>query len=522
MVDIGNIDDGQPPKLDERARIEIRKRQLAAEAALTAAPDFDPNLHPRGFDGRFIEVLGFVDLINPSEPDRLGQRGQVVKIVPNPKTPGAPDITVRLARGNGKYHDVVAKPSYVRSAPTPKARLPKPEERGHETRFPVQPDPTPGFTAPEMGSARPNAEGAITIEPADLQVENPRPGMGDHSPMRPMRLGVDSLAAYMDPETGRISEERQRLHDEIVGRFLDGIPPSDDPTFTLMGGGPAAGKSEILKQGGIDVPAEGDAAFIDSDKIKAMLPESETMDKEGDGRWAMFLHEESSYLAKRVIAAAMERSQDVVYDATGDSHVSSVRDRIQRARDNGYKVNGRYVTVDTNEAVRRAKKRGEETGRVVPEHVVRGTHIGVSKVWPQLEDHFDDVQLWDTSTRTPKMIYHDTNTTDPEIFDQPAYDAFLAKAKESAASAITPGAPLAPAPVPAAGSESGVASEDLTRMTADITVGVPKAESLIPLDGDAAAAWDDISAEVAALDRKMVVESPHEVPDLTEELEMMQ
>jgi hypothetical protein len=88
---------------------------------LTAA-SFDPNLHPRGRDGKFIDVFGFVRLFD--FVDRKGERhseasGRVKSIKPDDRNPGSPDVEVTLDDGSS----VVVKPSQVATAPRSKARI---------------------------------------------------------------------------------------------------------------------------------------------------------------------------------------------------------------------------------------------------------------------------------------------------------------------------------------------------------------------------------------------------------------
>ena len=66
---------------------------LDIHQALVAAPFFDESLHPRGKDGKFIEVGGLVKLLNfkirgknGKDYDFGGQRGKVMGITPNPKS----------------------------------------------------------------------------------------------------------------------------------------------------------------------------------------------------------------------------------------------------------------------------------------------------------------------------------------------------------------------------------------------------------------------------------------------------
>lgn len=217
--------------------------------------------------------------------------------------------------------------------------------------------------------------------------------------------------------------ERQALHDKIVAESVDGVPSSENPTYTVMGGGPAAGKSTIVKSGAVSVPEN--SVEVNADLCKEKLPEWETA---GDAR-AQFTHEESSYLAKRTQAAAFERQQNVLLDGTGDTSPESMSKKIDTARNAGYQVEGHYVTLDTDMAVANALARGKETGRYVPEEVVRATHAGVSQTFPAVAHRFDKVSLYDTTVMGKPRLIASGGGGVVDIIDQTAYDAFIAKGR---------------------------------------------------------------------------------------------
>lgn len=225
----------------------------------------------------------------------------------------------------------------------------------------------------------------------------------------------------------RFSDERQALHDQIVADATAGIPSQDNPRFVMMGGGPASGKSSILGKDGVDVPGEKDGVHVDSDGVKGKLPEYQAMVGAGDPGAAAFSHEESSYLAKRIQAQAFANRQHVVLDGTGDSSTDSVRGKIDAARLSGYRVEANYVTVDTDVAVARAGSRAGRTGRVVPETVIRSTHAGVSRTFPEVAGDFDQVNLFDNNGSTPRLIASGRRGSNLQVLDTAAYGSFLAK-----------------------------------------------------------------------------------------------
>lgn len=206
------------------------------------------------------------------------------------------------------------------------------------------------------------------------------------------------------------------------------VPESDDPTYHMLGGGTASGKTTAIESGLADVPTGRKAVQVNADVIKANIRDTDGISK-NDPRWAETTHAESSYVAKRVQAAAFERGQDAVLDGTGDNSVKAVLKKVDAAQEAGYTVKATYVTVPTQMAVDRSNARAAETGRVVPEDVLRETHAGVSRVLPQVATKFDSMTLIDMS-ETPKVVARATKTGGLKVEDQALWDTFVAKGGE--------------------------------------------------------------------------------------------
>ena len=206
----------------------------------------------------------------------------------------------------------------------------------------------------------------------------------------------DSLAKYTD-ENGNLTDEREKLHREIIDEFFDGAEkPSGKPIFTVMGGGSAAGKSTMLDTGAVKLPKG--TVTVDSDAIKKKLPEFDDFISEGKSDIAAaYVHEESSALAKRMLGIANREGFNVALDGTGDGSVKSLIKKIEAARKAGLRVEGVYATVPTEVALARSYARGVKTGRVVPNAVIEQTHKKVSQVLPECAHLFDDVKLFDTT-----------------------------------------------------------------------------------------------------------------------------
>lgn len=206
---------------------------------------------------------------------------------------------------------------------------------------------------------------------------------------------------------------------------MSGHKAQANPAFVMLGGGPASGKTKAADAAEKDFPG---AIKIDPDEIKKALPEYHS---EPDRNKATAgVHEESSYLAKRVQAAALKSKAHVILDAVGDNSATNVQAKIDQARAAGYSAHARYVTVPTSVAQERAHQRGLDTGRVVDPEVVRHLHKGVSKIFPQVAGNFDTASLYDNSGDTFKKVASKSHGGSFKIHDAPAYHDFLKKADD--------------------------------------------------------------------------------------------
>ncbi len=221
------------------------------------------------------------------------------------------------------------------------------------------------------------------------------------------------------------SPERAALHDEIIARILNPHAGTESPTFTMLGGGPASGKTTALGK----MAGEGakGVAKIDPDEIKGILPEYRAMVDAGDSRAAAFVHEESSYIAKRVQAAAFERRISVLLDGTGDGSIAGLSAKIEAAKASGYQVRGYYATISVDEAIKRSTLRAARSGREVPIDKITITHANVSKVFPTAASSMDEIFLYDTTTRTPRVIAVAKGGI-LKVLDEDAFAAFMRKA----------------------------------------------------------------------------------------------
>ena len=75
-------------------------------------------------------------------------------------------------------------------------------------------------------------------------------------------------------DDGVLTPEREKLHNDIVEKILTGkTKATTERTFTVLGGGPASGKTTLIRSGAITMPPENESVLVDADGIKKQLPE---------------------------------------------------------------------------------------------------------------------------------------------------------------------------------------------------------------------------------------------------------
>ena len=248
---------------------------------------------------------------------------------------------------------------------------------------------------------------------------------------------------HYDKETKTFTPERQALHDRIIKQLLKkyGATAVAFAVQYMKGGGPGSGKSSLTD---LLLGYDPNHIVIDPDEIKALFPEVRAALKrlnagvgtKGDEEWASESHEESSYLAKRLHRAAVERNLNVVVDGTGDSGINSIRNKVKEARDNGYdRVVADYLYLEPEEGVRRAELRQKETFRKVPTDVIADTYGKIAKVFPEILENnlFDEIRVYDNNVErgeAPKLIFE---AKDGELvsLNEDNYDSFLKSASKA-------------------------------------------------------------------------------------------
>jgi hypothetical protein len=176
----------------------------ARDVLLAAMHDWNPDLHPRGHDGKFIEVLGWVNVKGVGGDEHAGgKRGQVQSIIPDKSNPGNPKIRVDFGKGDVK--DV--RPDQVSQAMETKARLDvKPSVGAKPTLPPPPPTVKAPPTPPPPSKFDPNADHL-----SQFKWGNPGPDGGK-----------EAITHLSDSELDQVISDRERQSKD----------PSDTRWFT--------------------------------------------------------------------------------------------------------------------------------------------------------------------------------------------------------------------------------------------------------------------------------------------------
>jgi HK97 family phage portal protein len=271
---------------------------------------------------------------------------------------------------------------------------------------------------------------------------------------------VEKHTRVADRGIREYTPERTALHREIVNKLLagevkgqfGGHPPAENqenPEVLYTAGGPASGKSSLVKGKPPLVPQPESYCHLDQDFVKSQLPEYRELaglDENGDpipgvdpdGYASDSVHREAAHINQMAYEEAMRRGMNIVAEGTGDSGTAQFARRLTHAHQKGYNVRVMYATIPTAEAEERAKKRAEETGRAVPLAGLRSMHANVSRHFPEVESLVSagivsEVSLWSTSgpKGTPPQFIERVEGGVREVGNHELLNAFLAKANEN-------------------------------------------------------------------------------------------
>jgi predicted ABC-type ATPase len=294
--------------------------------------------------------------------------------------------------------------------------LPRPRElpaRDHPP--PADRDPDPRDPDPRESQDRPEARPADRIRTLDdaewsEHVADVREGLADAA----AHGRATDLQHTIDPDRQEWSRERNRIQGALVADLYEQARdvPCDGHAI-IAGGLGGAGKSTVLSShAGIDLSKY---LTINPDNIKeemarrGLIPHVEGL---SPMEASELVHEESSYIAKRLALRATADQKNIIWDITMSSLDSTER-RIGDLRTAGYAVNGIFVDIPVETSVRRAEFRHRtgheeyragsgEGGRYVPPEVIRAQADAEwgsknRKTFEAVRHRFDEWSRYDNS-----------------------------------------------------------------------------------------------------------------------------
>lgn len=227
---------------------------------------------------------------------------------------------------------------------------------------------------------------------------------------RKIREGTQSIEEYRDPETGEWNPERRALHERIIQGVMSEAgeaPDVEDKQIWVTGGLPGSGKSSVLEHRGA-LP-EG-TVKIDSDRIKAMLPEYE-------GWNATLLHEESSTIVQELFRRSTTEGRNIVYDATLKT-TEKAEELMAGLENMNYDVNVIYVDIPMAMSMERAINRFTTQGGRYVSPLYIATHDSKNvKTLAALRDSVNSWEHWDNSQpmgQEPTLLATGGTTTEGE------------------------------------------------------------------------------------------------------------
>lgn len=171
--------------------------------------------------------------------------------------------------------------------------------------------------------------------------------------------GKSSYDQYYDVKKEEWSKERQVIHEELINQMLkqyESVP--NDKQIVMSAGLPGAGKTTVLTR--YENLNMEDWATISSDDFKEMLAANGHV-PEIEGLTPMeastLVHEESSYLADKLLEKLSSQGKNLIYDFTCKNE-EKTKMRLSGLIDKGYETkNMQFVFVDI--PVETAKERAK-------------------------------------------------------------------------------------------------------------------------------------------------------------------
>lgn len=192
---------------------------------------------------------------------------------------------------------------------------------------------------------------------------------------------------YNDYELGK-AEREHIFETEILPAIFSDTEPSKEPTVVFLGGQPGAGKGKVAARTKSELETD---VVIDPDEFRKFHPDFGEINENHGSEAARYTHEDASAWADMARDYAMENGYNLVIDGTMKTPKSAQK-RMQKFKDNGYKVNVKVLAVNefTSQSgvigrfISQAKRLG--SGRSVPQEIQKAAYEGLFETVKMLQE----------------------------------------------------------------------------------------------------------------------------------------
>ena len=254
------------------------------------------------------------------------------------------------------------------------------------------------------------------------------------NPLQPFVLCENLTTQTVYASQGDWSTKRRKMHEDIVQSIFANATKATDrgatPLLRLTGGGSGSGKSWCTKRFLQEAQSQSSIipirlAVIDSDEIKSRyIQEYQNLTKLRLSSAADQVHTESSFIARKAVAKAIDEGYDAILDSTLKTPAKAIK-LVNQAHERGARVHLRGIFVKPETALERAAQRGKLTGRFVPRSVIIRSHKGFATTFPELLKVLDfakgdhaELYNFDVPEGTdPILVYRDGIVVNNKLWD---------------------------------------------------------------------------------------------------------
>lgn len=216
---------------------------------------------------------------------------------------------------------------------------------------------------------------------------------------------------YFNKSTNSWDERRVKsVHIPIIEKYTKGIKSHENPVVTLMMGAPSSGKGTVRNS--INNNYNFGDVTVDPDDIKKvdLKKDYDKYQQENISTAASMVHEESSYLTKKIIDKLIDKKANFTIDKVF-SEYDALNRQIQQLVDKGYKVNIVYASLPKEIAYKRMLERGKKEGRYISESYFNKAHDNIVKTFDRIKNdsRLNSIRQYSTNVKIgekPVLILH--------------------------------------------------------------------------------------------------------------------